>query len=489
MSPSRHPRVYGGATGGRDRYADHGQGGGAAPYAGHHEQAADWYGYGAGGAGPGGYAGSAGPGGYADAYDDRTGWDGWDSGDGSAQAGTDPADWGDPDPPDSGWGYGTPVRATARVSGQPAGGNGRRRAPRWAVATLVCGAVLALVSGGTAVASALLIDRSSSNIQQENLLGGAAAPPGEELTGPINILLLGTDERQDNTNVRSDTIIVLHVPSSHDMAYLISVPRDTWVSVPGYWDMKITEAFYHGNLEGGWTGGARLVAESLHQLTGLSFNAAAIVNFGGFQKIIDEMGGLEFCVDTAAYSEHLVLVDGEPMGIGKARREGLAYEHVRYEEGCQHLEGWQALDYARQRKTLESGEGDYGRQRHQQQLLKAMADRATSGDVLADLGTLDRLILAAGDALIIDTNGVDLVDFAWTLRRVRPGTMISLRTNGGWFNSAQVDGQSAEMLNEVSLAMFRAAANDTMAAFVLDHPEVVNPNSGSPPADTGSGPG
>src|SRR5690606_29250752 len=173
------------------------------------------------------------------------------------------------------------------------------------------------------------------------------------------------------------------------------------------------------------------------------------------------------------------------MGIGKARREGLAYEHVRYEEGCQHLEGWQALDYARQRKTLESGEGDYGRQRHQQQLLKAMAERATSGDVLTDLGTLDRLIMAAGDALIIDTNGVDLVDFAWTLRRIRPGNLVSLRTNGGWFNSAEIEGQSAEKLDEVSLAMFRAAANDTMAAFVLEHPEVVNPASGGPPANAG----
>jgi LCP family protein required for cell wall assembly len=478
MSPSRQPRVYGRAAGARGGYADHRRDA-ATPYRDRPEQAAGWYGYGADGAGPDG---------YTDAYADRAGWDAWDGVPGSEQVSTNPDYWDDSGPPDDAWGYGTRVQATAQVPGRAATGSGRRprRTPRWAVATLVCGAVLALVSGGTAVASALLIDRYANNIQQDNLLGGAAAPPGEELTGPINILLLGTDGRQEKTDdVRSDTIIVLHVPSTHDLGYLISVPRDTWVSVPGYWEMKITEAFYHGNQEGGWTGGARLVAESLHQLTGLRFNAAAIVNFGGFQRIIDEMGGVEFCIDTPAYSEHLVLVDGKPVGIGKARREGLAYEPVRYEEGCRHLEGWQALDYARQRKTLESGEGDYGRQRHQQQLLKAMAERATSGDVLTDLGTLDRLIMAAGDALIIDTNGVDLVDFAWTLRRIRPGNLVSLRTNGGWFNSAEIEGQSAEKLDEVSLAMFRAAANDTMAAFVLEHPEVVNPDSGGPPANAG----
>ena len=403
-------------------------------------------------------------GGQAGYAQDGYGWDGQGWGGGG---------WDEPGhAPSSGGGRSGVYRARTTAS-RP--GRGRRRTPRWALVTLIAGSLLALVSGGTAVASALLIDRYAGNIEQDNLLGAAAAPPGEELTGPINILLLGTDGREQGTDdTRSDTVIVLHVPSTHDQAYLISVPRDTWVSVPGYWDMKITEAFYHGNQEGGWTGGARLVAESLHQLTDLTFNAAAIVNFGGFEKIINEMGGVEFCVDTPAYSEHLVLVNGERMGIGRAQREGLPYEQVRYEVGCQHMEGWQALDYARQRKTLESGEGDYGRQRHQQQLLQAMADQATSGDVLANVKTLDGLIRATGDALILDTNGVELVDFAFTVREVRPGDMVSLRTNEGWYNSANIDGVSAEVLTDQSLAMFHAAASDTMAEFLLQHPDALN---------------
>ena len=367
---------------------------------------------------------------------------------------------------------GAPRDGAARAGGPP----GRRgRAPRWALVSLVVGTLLSLIGGGTALAATVLMDRYAGNVQQENLLGAAAVDPAESLDGPINMLMLGLDEREAGTeNTRSDTVIVLHVPSTHDQAYLISVPRDTWVTVPGYWDMKITEAFFHGNKDGGWNGGAQLVAQSLHQLTGLSFNAAAIVNFHGFEKIIDEMGNIELCVDTAATSEHLVLVNGERMGIGQARREGWAYERIRYEVGCYELAGWQALDYARQRKNLESGEGDYARQRHQQQLLQGIAAKATSTDVMTNVGMVDRLLRAAGDALIVDTNQADLASLAFTLRDVRPGDIVSLRTNEGWYNSAKISGVSAELLTEESLAMFQAAANDTMAEFIIDHPELVN---------------
>jgi LCP family protein required for cell wall assembly len=263
----------------------------------------------------------------------------------------------------------------------------------------------------------------------------------------------------------------------------MSVPRDTWVTVPGYWDMKMTDVFNTGfENEGGKVGGAQLVANVINNVTGVQFNGAAIVNFGGFSKIIDELGGIELCLDSAATSEHLVLVDGEPIGIGQARREGIwDYQEVRYEEGCQSLEGWQALDYARQRKTLESGDGDYGRQRHQLQLLRAMASQAVSRDVATNFGKLDSLILAAGDALIVDTNGVALEDFVFTLRGVRPGDLVTLRTNGGEFNSAGIEGVSAEALTEESLLMFQAAANDTMGQFVVQHPDFLTPDTPGAP--------
>lgn len=389
--------------------------------------------------------------------------------------------------------YGARSPVAGASSGSPPGGSGplgsagdpprprpRRRTPVWAVLTITVGALLSLLSGTALAGYNVLHDRYTSNVQEENLLGEAASEPRESLEGPINILLLGTDARSnDSDDIRSDTIIVLHVPSTHDQAYLISVPRDTWVSVPGYYEMKITEAFLHGFRDGeGVNGGAQLIAATLSELAGLSFDAAAIINFPGFEKIIDEMGGIEYCVTDPTVSEHFVMVDGERMGVGRARREGVAWmaEPVRYDEGCQQMAGWQALDYVRQRKNLQSGEGDYGRQRNQQQLLQAMVSQAASSDVRSNFATIDGLLLAAGDALIVDTNQVDMMDFLFTMRNIRPGDLVSLRTNGGDYNSDTRNGQSVELLTPESLQMFEAAANDSMARFVLNNPSFLDPD-------------
>jgi LCP family protein required for cell wall assembly len=349
----------------------------------------------------------------------------------------------------------------------------RRRTPVWAIVTVTFGALL-LLGSGTAIAGYEFVNnRYADNVQQDNLLGEAAAEPGQELDGPLNILMLGVEEQGDG--VRSDTIIVLHIPENHGEAYLLSVPRDTLVTVPGYYDMKITEAFNIGYENGGgWADGAQIIATVVNNLTGLQFNGAAIVNFDGFRRIIDVLGGIEFCVDTPATSEHLVLIDGEPVSALRAQREGLGGEPIRYEEGCQTLQGWQALDYVRQRKNLEDGSADYGRQRHQVQLLRTMAEQVTSTDVVTNLGTLDSVVRAAGEALIVDTNDVPLADFVYTLRELRPSDLVTLRTNGGEFNSTQINGISYELLSDESLAMFQAAADDTMAQFVLANPDFVN---------------
>jgi len=324
-----------------------------------------------------------------------------------------------------------------------------------------------LGSGGTIAAANMLMSRY--DLETEDLLGGAAVDPGTELDGPINLLLFGVDEQGDG--VRSDTIIVLHVPSTHDAAYLLSVPRDTYIQLP-YYTGKINGAFEQGAQGEDWRGGAQLVASILHDLTGLRFSGAAIINFKGFEKIIDAMGGIEYCVEDPATSEHLVLVNGEPMKISQARRQGIwDYQPIRYEVGCHHLMGWQALDYIRQRKNLESGDGDYGRQRNQQRLLMTMVRTAASRDVVTNFNKLDSLLQAAGDAVIVDTNDVPLIDFLFTLRNLRPDDLVLMRTNGGEYNSIQINGQSAEQLTPESVAMFQAAANDTMAQFVITHPE------------------
>ncbi|WP_433388769.1 LCP family protein [Micromonospora sp. KLBMP9576] len=386
-------------------------------------------------------------------------------------------------------------RASARVSpsipkqpakgGRSRAGSGkkrsRRRDPLWARITLVFGAVLMLTSGAAIVGSKTLISQATGNIAQRNLLGDAGksdAEGGANLDGPIDMLLLGVDarERWAADDVRADSIIVLHIPASHDQAYLISIPRDTEAQIPAFkktdWQGgtdKINAAFQAGARNGGgWDGGAQLMAQTIKKMTGVSFDGAAIINFGGFKKIIDTLGSVRICVKQEVESMHMVYVDGKPMWNADAKKTGKRMTPVVHKKGCREMEGWAALDYSRQRKSLKNG--DYDRQQNQQQLIKAMAKKATQDGTLTNPLKLNKLMDAAGGALILDTGNVPVADFVFTMRGVTGNDLVMLKTNGGTFHS---DG-TRETLSPQTLDMFRAVKEDKLAEFVFANPEVVS---------------
>jgi anionic cell wall polymer biosynthesis LytR-Cps2A-Psr (LCP) family protein len=135
------------------------------------------------------------------------------------------------------------------------------------------------------------------------------------------------------------------------------------------------------------------------------------------------------------------------------------------------MPGWEALDFSRIRYGVADQSGDYGRQRHQQQLIKAMAKKATSAGVLSDISKVNALIKAAGKSMLLDTNNVPLINFLFTMKDLGGADIVMLKTNGGWFNS---NGSGKEALSADSMAMFRAARDDTLGQFVLENPEFVN---------------
>ena len=373
----------------------------------------------------------------------------------------------------------------------PVGPPPRRRRPVWARILLTVGLVLVLVSAAALVGGKLLIARYTGQVTQAQLLGGAAAT-GHNISGPITMLLVGIDERPNPNpadGARSDSIIILHIPASHDRAYMVSIPRDTRVPIPAFTKTKypggadkVNAAFDFGFLNGGGrTGGFQLLALTLQKLTGLSFNGGAIVNFGGFQSIVDAVGGVDMCVDEKVTSIHI----GWNIKTGK---EGVpytlaapAYNDPRlkpgwraqvYNVGCQHFNGWQALDDARQRDLLANGDGDYGRQRHQQQFIKALAKKVSSAG-LANPLKLDGILRAAGSAVTFDGNGVSLTDWVFTLKDLNPANITMIKTNGGHYNTQVVNGQDVETLDATTKALFPAIASDQVAAFVAAHPEIV----------------
>ncbi|MDM4721782.1 LCP family protein [Micromonospora sp. WMMA1363] len=254
-----------------------------------------------------------------------------------------------------------------------------------------------MLAGLAAIGLRTLTERYGRAVVQEQLLDPTARRDGTDPDGPLNYLIVGTDRWRSGSTAdrRSDTILIVHVPAGGRAAYLVSIPRDLLVAIPataGYdgGQDKINAAYERG---GGGQPGTRLLSATLARLTGIQFDGAALIDFSGFREIIDLLGGVRMCVDTEFRSIHTDRV---------------------FTPGCQQMDGGTALDFVRQRYDLPNG--DYDRQTHQQQLLRAVLERAGETSLRTNPVQLDRMIRAVGASLIVDTNGVPLEELVVALR-------------------------------------------------------------------------
>lgn len=372
-----------------------------------------------------------------------------------------------------------------------AGKSGRRKSvwrgvPRWARICTVFGTVLTVLSGVVLVGTEVLMARYEGAVGKADLFGDQAAgaqAKKSEIKGPLNILLVGIDPRTPTAAPLADSIMVLHVPASMDRAYLFSLPRDLYVPIPAFKKAgftgkttKINAAMSFGSrVPGGNPDAARgfeLVATTVQNVTGIKrFDAGAIINFTGFQKIVDAMGGVDMYIERDVTSEHKQ-PDGKPRP-GNTRGEGYLGPQAIYKKGNQHLSGWQALDYVRQRYA-ENGvpDADYGRQRHQQQFVKAMVGQAFSSDVVANPIKLDKVLRAAGQSLIFNGRGNSVVDFGLALKDIRPNTIQMIKlAGGGVFDGKKYLG---EQFQAGVPDFFTALHNEQLDPFLLEHPEFLN---------------
>ena len=145
---------------------------------------------------------------------------------------------------------------------------------------------------------------------------------------------------------RTDTIMLLYVPPS-GRAALISVPRDSYVAIPGHGKNKINAAYSFG--------GAPLLVQTIEQNTGLHVDGYVEVGFGGFVNVVDAVGGIEMC----------------PPAAIKDRDSNLDIP-----AGCQQMNGTTALGYVRMRKA--DPEGDLGRAKRQREMVSALAKKVLS---------------------------------------------------------------------------------------------------------------
>ncbi|MFG1775883.1 LCP family protein [Micromonospora sp. NPDC049048] len=289
------------------------------------------------------------------------------------------------------------------ASPEPPAGKPRRR---WRRIVLVSLLVVALLGVGGVVAGGLYLRSVESDIERVDAFTDVPeeSRPQAVTKGAMNILILGSDTRdpESTSGSRTDTIILAHLPKDRSSAQLISIPRDTWVAVPrsrdgnhGGRDAKVNAAY-------AW-GGVPLMVQTVEKFTGVRVDHVAMVDFAGFKEIIDALGGVRITAEKEFTSIH------PPFRT--------------FAQGTQEMDGEAALDYARQRKQF--ADGDFARIRHQQQVIKAILDKVSSGGILTNPGKLNSFLQATSDSVSVDKE-LSLLDMATELRGLRSGNLFFL---------------------------------------------------------------
>ena len=213
---------------------------------------------------------------------------------------------------------------------------------------------------------------------------------------PFYMLLLGTDGRPGETSFRSDTIILAHVIPQTKQVTLVSIPRDTRVTVNGE-TMKINATHAYG--------GPEAVVLAVNDLCGVEISHYAEISFDGMRKLVDALGGVEVNVP-------------DRIDDPKAFVDRNAGDTV-IEPGLQVLDGRDALAFCRSRAYAD---GDYTRMRHQRIFIAALADQILS---TTDPATIAPVIESLSSMIVTDLSFSDIIALANTMRGMDTNAIYS----------------------------------------------------------------
>jgi LCP family protein required for cell wall assembly len=246
----------------------------------------------------------------------------------------------------------------------------RRKVLRTAACAFVA---LVVLGAGAAVYAYVKLNGNIKSVDIDGRLGDARPPAATD--GSFNILVLGSDSRAGengdlaggNTGdtARSDTAMVVHVNQDHSRAQIVSIPRDTLVARPDCTDANgkavpgAKRAMYNSAFE---SGGAACAVKTTEQLTGLRMDHYLQIDFAGFARVVDAIGGATVTTTVAIHDKD----SGLDLPAGR-----------------HHLDGQQALAFVRTRHGVGDG-SDLGRIELQKQMVKSLLQQAGGAGLFTD---------------------------------------------------------------------------------------------------------
>jgi LCP family protein required for cell wall assembly len=263
-----------------------------------------------------------------------------------------------------------------------------------------------------------------------------------------NWLIAGSDTRSGLTDqqikslhvgfdfgtANSDSLLLLHMGTGRPV--LISIPRDSYVPIPGFGDNKINAALGFG--------GPSLLVKTVENVTGLHINHYMGIGFGGLVSVVDKVGGVTICLPKALHDED---------------------SGVNLKAGCQVLDGAQALEFVRDRHSF--ADEDLQREQDQRAFLKALLDKATTPGVYLNPFVALPFGSTAASSISVDqgTHLYDLVQAALALRNPQTGTVPIANSNYETSNAGD-----AVLWNQAeALELFNALKNgQTIPQGLLD---------------------
>ena len=342
------------------------------------------------------------------------------------------------------------------TSARSAGSALRRPGRGWRIALLSVLAiflVLTLATGGLALWVRHSIASGIEFIADPFAGIPARAPQQKVAAGEepaVNILVLGTDSRTSASDPsqwkegaqRTDAIMIVQVSGDRKTVSVMSIPRDSWVEIPGHGQGKINAAYSYG--------GPSLTIHTVENLTGIHIDHFAVANFESFVALTDEIGGVRVNLKTPQ------TLAGKELGAG-----------------AQVLDGQQALAYTRERSSLPNG--DFDRVKRQQTWMRSIVSRVLTNGTLSSPTALYSFLKTASRTVAVDESFTlnQMQSLALETRHLHSNDIrfMTVPTAG---TGTSTDGQSIVTLDaDADTPLFNAFAEDRVSAYLTEHPDAV----------------